>query len=113
MKRLLIATAALVALAGCNSRKPAAPENNQAATISPENNVAAKVAAMGPQERNVVMIRAILDAGGKCEGVTKSELIGNPADNEWRATCTDGTAHLVQIKPDGTAIVVSRTDQGG
>ncbi|MBW4330304.1 hypothetical protein KY084_05385 [Stakelama sp. CBK3Z-3] len=110
MKSLLAFAATALLLAGCSS-EPAPPENSQGTeAISPENNVAAKVAAMTEQERNVVMIRAIRDAGMPCQGVVKSEAYPDAGPDSWRAQCSGGDWHLVQIKANGTANVVSRRD---
>lgn len=123
-KRILLTAFATMALAGCQS-EPAqnnatapAPVINDAAEANaigndgaPENALAA-VLAMGDRERNAVFIRALLDAGLQCEGVTSSERVADfnnlPA---WRATCTDGNSHLINISPDGTANIASRTDR--
>ena len=76
-------------------------------------NVLAAVLAMPERQRNVVFVRAILDAGLKCEGVTSSERLpdmdGKPL---WRADCKGGNnSHMITITPDGTANIVSRTDR--
>jgi hypothetical protein len=76
-------------------------------------NVLAAVLAMPERQRNVVFVRAILDAGLKCEGVTASERLpdmdGKPL---WRADCKGGNnSHMITITPDGTANIVSRTDR--
>ncbi|GGO98722.1 hypothetical protein [Stakelama pacifica] len=110
MKSLIALAATGLLLTACSS-EPAAPENTQQQqTIAPENNVAMKVAAMSEQERNVVMIRAIRDAGSDCQGVVKSEAYPDAGPNVWRAQCQSGEWHMVQIQPDGTANVTSRRD---
>jgi hypothetical protein len=68
---------------------------------------------MGDRERNVVFVRALMDAGLPCDGVASSERLpdqdGKPL---WRANCkTPGGSHLIAITPDGTAQIVSRTDR--
>lgn len=111
MKTFIALAAAGVLLAGCSS-EPAAPENTQAQAqnISPEDNVAAKVDAMSEQQRNVVLIRAIRDAGMDCQGVTESQPWPDAGPNSYRAKCSGGDYHLVQIKADGTATVISRNN---
>lgn len=119
--RILLAGLALVALAGCNKGSEAS--GNAAADTAAEsnavvdngddgNNVAAQVIAMNDAQRNVVFIRAIMDAGLKCDHVDSSQRLpdqdGLPL---WRANCTGGLAHMVTITPDGTAKIVSRTDR--
>ncbi|MGK6355987.1 hypothetical protein ACMGDH_12295 [Sphingomonas sp. DT-207] len=126
-KRILLPAVAALALAGCQSEPAqdnAAVPVNTAEPINadaeanaignaagPENALAA-VLEMNDRQRNVVFIRALLDAGLPCEGVTSSERVddlnGQPA---WRATCVGGTSHLISISPDGTANIASRTDR--
>lgn len=127
MTKAIFACAALV-LAGCT---PAA-ENNTASSenVAAENaalgavdnatdngaapgNALATVLAMPEQLRNVVFVRAITDAGIKCDGVIHSERLadmdGKPL---WRADCKGGNnSHMISITPDGTANIVSRTDR--
>ncbi|KTF68412.1 hypothetical protein ACNFJ7_07355 [Sphingomonas sp. HT-1] len=120
-KPILLPALALLALAGCQSGGEAT--GNAAADTAAEsnavvdngdagNNVAAQVIAMNDAQRNVVFIRAIMDAGLTCEHVDKSERLpdqdGNPL---WRANCQGGAAHMITITPDGTAKIVSRTDR--
>jgi hypothetical protein len=67
---------------------------------------------MNDRQRNVVFVRALLDAGMDCQGVASSVRLpdqdGKPL---WRANCTNNTAHMITITPDGTANIVSRTDR--
>jgi hypothetical protein len=93
--------------AAANASEAQAAGNAQAGS-----NVAAAVVAMNDRQRNAVLIRALLDAGLPCQGVRESSRM--PDQNGlpmWRATCTDGTNHMVAITPDGTANIVSRTDR--
>lgn len=106
MRGMTVLLAAL-ALAGCQ----AAPERNAARTEDQGNgtaNSAAEVAALPVAQRNAVLLRAIRDAGLSCQGVTRSEAAGAAGRQIWRAECNDGTAHLVEVKPDGVAMVTSR-----
>lgn len=127
-KHILLPALAVLALAGCqsepaqdnraastNAAEPAAMAADEAnATVNaagPDNALAA-VLEMNDRQRNVVFVRALLDAGLPCEGVTSSERVddlnGRPA---WRATCVGGTSHRISISPDGTANIASRTDR--
>ena len=119
--RILLAGLALVALAGCN-KSPEATGNTAADTAAESNavvgngtegnNVAAQVVEMNDAQRNVVFIRAIMDAGLKCDHVDSSERLpdqdGLPL---WRANCKSAGSHMITITPDGTAKIVSRTDR--
>ncbi|MET0309968.1 MAG: hypothetical protein ABW023_14775 [Sphingomonas sp.] len=87
-------------------------EGNAVGNAAAEN-VTAKVIAMTDRQRNVVFIRAILDAGLQCDGVQSSERLadrdGKPL---WRANCIgNGGSHMITITPDGIANIVSRTDR--
>lgn len=125
MKHMILpALAVLALLGGCQS----GPENVTNITVVDDDsgndvvesnavgnaaseNVTAKVLAMGDRERNVVFVRAILDAGLQCDGVKSSERLpdrdGKPL---WRANCSGGNSHMITITPDGIANIVSRTD---
>jgi hypothetical protein len=111
---------AAIGLAGCQQASAPGGENVAANTAEPQatgngqagSNVAAEVVAMNDRQRNVVLVRALMDAGLPCQGVQQSTRMqdqdGLPM---WRATCTDGTSHMVTITRDGTANIVSRTDR--
>ncbi len=90
-----------------------AVETNATGNGAEPANVTATVLAMNDRTRNVVFIRALLDAGIPCDGVESSVRLpdrdGKPL---WRANCTGtGGSHMIQITPDGTANIVSRTDR--
>jgi hypothetical protein len=125
MKKYLVVPAlAALALGGCG---PAAERNEAAETVAAGNAVEAetnaigngaaagnaleRVLAMSDRQRNVVFIRALMDAGIDCQSVNSSERLpdqdGKPL---WRANCPNG-AHMISITPDGTANIVSRTDR--
>lgn len=124
MKKFVVLPAlAALALAGCG---PAAERNEAADTAAAGNaeaeanaivndaapgNALAAVLAMSDRQRNVVFIRALMDAGIDCQSVSSSVRLpdqdGKPL---WRANCPSG-AHMISITPDGTANIVSRTDR--
>jgi hypothetical protein len=124
MTRAIIAFAAL-GLAACTPAGNKTAPVNQAEMDAADNtdvmavdngaapgNALAAVLAMPDRQRNIVFVRALLDADLKCEGVTSSERLpdqdGKPL---WRANCKNGTSHMIAITPDGTANIVSRTDR--
>jgi hypothetical protein len=117
-KRMLLPALAGLVLAGCqpggeqNDAANAAAAEPAGANSASAGNVQARVIAMSDRQRNVVFIRALLDAGINCQEVTSSERLpdrdGKPL---WRANCSGGTAHMISITPDGTANIVSRTDR--
>lgn len=102
---------AALALAGCGSaEKAAAPTGPDAGGGSNAVNAVAEVEALPETARNAVLYRAIHDAGLPCQQVVKSEAVaatdGAPT---WQAQCEDGGAHMIVVKADGTAVVVSGT----
>lgn len=119
MTKALIACAAL-ALAACT---PAADNGNAAANAAPADanatvangaepsNALATVLAMPDKQRNIVFVRALLDADIKCDGVVGSKRMpdqeGKPV---WLAECKNGSTHMISITPDGTANIMSRSD---
>ncbi|AJP72176.1 hypothetical protein [Sphingomonas hengshuiensis] len=125
-KRLLLIAVAGLAVAAC---QPAADEKGSTpnVTVEPGNsddleanaigndaetgNVLATVLGMSDRQRNVVFIRAILDAGLPCQEVKASTRLpdqdGQPL---WRADCDGGKSHMISITPDGTANIISRSD---
>jgi hypothetical protein len=119
MRQLSIVPAIALLLAGCGGAQPAnevaaniAAEANAAGNVVGEN-VTARVAAMSDRERNVVFVRALIDAGLPCDGVTGSARLpdqdGKPM---WRADCkAPGGSHLLTVTPDGTVQIVSRSDR--
>lgn len=129
MRQLMIVPAFALLLAGCGGRAPEAERNDvttvnsDAATNDAEanvtgnaaasENVTARVVAMSDRERNVVFVRALMDAGIDCDGVASSDRLpdqdGKPL---WRANCrAPGGSHMITITPDGTAQIVSRSDR--
>ena len=122
MRTLMIVPALAALLAGCGGPTEAqrneavvnsAAEANAVGNAAASENVTARVVAMSDRERNVVFVRALMDAGLPCDGVTGSARVpdqdGKPV---WRADCkAPGSSHLITITPDGTAQIVSRPDR--
>jgi hypothetical protein len=118
MRQVVLLTALL--LAGCgtppaaNTAEPAniAEPANAAANMADEaaGNATATVQGLPDAQRRAVFLRAIRDAGLDCQEVTTAEQISAPGEApQWRAHCEDGTMHLINVTPDGTAHIVSRT----
>lgn len=110
MFRIAIAAAIALALAGCgpsDSRRNSGMVND--AATSPEGVATLnKVIAMSDKERNIVLVRAVMDANMPCDGVVSSERTkdqdGHPA---WLANCRNGSTHMVIFLNDGSAKVLS------
>lgn len=115
MKHMLWIAGAAVALAGCQGgaeQEPVANASANATSNASGEDVGERVAALSERERNVVFIRAILDANLPCQSVKTSQRLedqdGRPL---WRADCSGGGSHMISITPDGTANIVSRSDR--
>lgn len=115
MKQLLWMAGAALALAGCQGAEEQAPAANAAANVTANSageDVGAQVAALPERQRNVVFIRAILDAKLPCQAVKTSQRLedqdGRPL---WRVDCSGGGSHMITVTPDGTANIVSRSDR--
>lgn len=111
--RIILVTLTLFALGACKAADKDAGAGNNAANQTNAardvRNYVAEVTALSEPERNAVFFRAIRDAGLSCRAVSGSEQIeATRGTVTWRAQCEQGMAHLVQVMPDGTAIVVSR-----
>jgi hypothetical protein len=119
MTRQFVPVLGALLLAACNQPSETVPANGVDAEPLPgsemgnaaEGNATNAVLALNDRQRNAVFIRAILDAGLKCEAVTASERIadmnGQPT---WRAHCGPNDAHIISIAADGTATINSRSD---
>jgi hypothetical protein len=87
-------------------------EANAVGNVAEGDNALAKVLEMNDRQRNVVFIRAIMDAGLPCQQVVSSERVADQDGKPlWRANCSGGISHMIGITPDGTANIVSRTDR--
>jgi hypothetical protein len=123
---LVLSAVAALALAGCGPAAErdgaantavaepgdAAVETNATGNAAAPGNALEAVLAMSDRQRNVVFIRALMDADIDCQSVDSSVRLpdqdGKPL---WRANCPGGVSHMISITPDGTANIVSRTDR--
>lgn len=93
-------------LAACGERAEAPVANGAA----PESGAAAQVATLDEATRNIVFEKAIRASGAACPSVSASErTVISTGVKGWKAQCNNDSAHLIQILPDGTAKVTSRT----
>lgn len=112
MRTMAVLATALLAVACKPAEKAEAPLalQNEASAV----NYPTEVAAMPKQARDAVFFRAIRDAGLPCQKIIGSDPM--PAASgaaspsvTWRAQCEDKAYHLIQIQPNGSAVVTSRT----
>jgi hypothetical protein len=65
-----------------------------------------KVRELDEGQRNIVLIRAIRDAGEDCQQVESSELMATSNNMPvYMANCAGGLVYAVVIRDDGTAAV--------
>lgn len=106
MRLLSTMTCLTLLLAGCD-KAPAPPANSTAP--AGESGYIAKVRALPPGQRNIVLFRAIAQGGGggQCQGIKTVEDAAADASGEpaWRVTCTDDSQWHVRLQDDGTALV--------
>jgi hypothetical protein len=121
--RMIFATgAALVLLGGCQPESQQNAADNMAAELKAVGNDAAEANAVGndgvasnfiaqltgfgDRERNVVIVRAIMDSEKKCDGVIKSD---REPDNQglpsYHVYCRNGAEYRVIFSADGAARV--------
>ncbi|MDO7834920.1 hypothetical protein Q4610_07650 [Sphingobium sp. HBC34] len=105
--RSLMMMGLLCGLAACGEsvEQPAARDAD-----APESGAAAQVATLDEATRNSVFEKAIRASGAACPSVSGSGRVAIATGVKgWKAQCDNGSAHLIQILPDGTAKVTSRT----
>ena len=123
MLRILLPTAAALALTACGGTSDTNLTANDAVTAEPLNaadtenaadqtNYSAAVLGQTDAQRNATFIRALQDAPLPCDHVDSSTRI---ADQDgvptWRVTCKGGTNYMIGIPKDGVAKILSRTDR--
>ena len=107
---------AALALAGCNPPANQAANNAAQADANATGNAAAEdkqaiILGYNDRTRNVVFIRALMDAQLSCDVVTKSERMADMGGlPTWHVYCKNGQEHQISITRDGTAKILSRTD---
>jgi len=101
------------ALAGCGEKTEQPTLANAGGTAGAnvaETGAAAQVAKLDEATRNAVLERAIKASGAACPAVTASARVDvRPGVRGWKAQCDNARAHLIEILPDGTGKVTSRT----
>lgn len=103
---LLAAALTITACKPANEAEAPAPR-----TGGPAMNYVDEIAALPKQARDAALFRAIRDAGLPCQTIIDSGPMegSTPPFATWRAQCENKDYHLIQIRPDGSAVVTSRT----
>ncbi|WP_093014513.1 hypothetical protein [Sphingobium sp. YR768] len=105
--RIAILLPISLCLASCGGGESDTPASH---VDQPDTGAAAQVAKLDPDLRNGVLEKAIKASGVACPSVTGSERAEiRPGVKGWKAQCNNDSAHLIEILPDGTAKVTSRT----
>lgn len=104
--RFLAAVSLLAVLPGCGATGDGGNQGDPAAAAASDDPYLKRMAGLNEKERNVVLFRAVRDAGRACQRVERSvatdPVQGRPA---WVATCDDGGAWLVALGRNGIATV--------
>jgi hypothetical protein len=90
-------------LAACGG--PSETTANEAFPAAPPTAIQQRVLDLPEGQRRGVLLRAILDSGQQCQGVTAAPRIPDRQPPSWNAHCGNGTNWVVAIGPDGTARV--------
>ena len=110
MRDGLVGLALAMMLAGCGEKAEQPTLANAGAAPAAETGAAAQVAKLDEPTRNSVLEKAIKASGATCPAVTGSARAEiRPGVRGWKAQCDNDSAHLIEILPDGTGKVTSRT----
>ena len=103
MIRLIAGGLSLLALAGCHS---AAPGNDASPANAATGNETAAMLALPKAQQDIVLFRAIRDAGQDCQDLRDAkrldDLDGKPT---WFVTCDRNRHWLIAMGPGGIAEV--------
>jgi hypothetical protein len=106
----LVATAAVLLLAGCDQGGSQAQQPKQPAADA-RSDAQTRLAGMPEAERNAVFIRAIRDASFDCQHVASSSYQGVSAGSPtWVATCDDASNWVILIGSNGSAQVIKGSE---
>ncbi len=117
--RLFLIGTTLLALAGCSPANDAPNDTAPDGTAAIDNaagqsgavNYVSEIENMSETGQHGVFLGAIRDADISCRDVTKVERLADEHGvPTWRAQCDQGEQHLIQVQPDGSARVTSRTN---
>lgn len=97
--------ALVLAISACD--RPAA-DSAPTQPATPTGNYIAQIDALAPAQRQLVLFRAIRDAGQDCQNTTRVERLPDLEGRAlWRVTCRGGGQFAVQIGDDGVANVTA------
>ena len=96
-------------LSGCQqptAENTAASSNRGSA--KPADNYLVRIAKLAPAQQQLVLFRAVRDAGQECQNITKTERLADVEGRAlWRVTCRGGGQFAVTIGADGLANVTA------
>ncbi len=112
MRTMMAIVAGAVLVAGCGGASDPGSEAEPAAAKTPAafSEVQKKIIALPKRLQDGVMLRAIRDAKLTCQSVTELTRVEDRGGKaRWRVVCDDREPYVVEITPDGTAQIRSRS----
>ena len=102
-----IGTACLLLLGACDNQ---AAEQESTAPAQ-EENYQARMAALSPGQREMVLLNAIHEGGRDCDDAkTTTELAPIKGSPTWRITCDNGQKWIVIVGASGVAVVTTERE---
>lgn len=99
-----------VLLAGCGSASDEGQNPAPSPTPAVLSETQKRIVALPKRLQDGVMLRAIRDAGLTCQTVSELTRVETRSDRiRWRVVCDGTEPYVVEITPDGTAQIRSRT----
>lgn len=109
MRTMMAILTGAVLLAGCGDGSEA-PDPAASKTPLALSETQKRIVALPKRLQDGVMLRAIRDAGLTCQSVTELTRVETRADRiRWRVVCDNTEPYVVEITPDGTAQIRSRS----
>lgn len=110
MRTIMAILSGAALLAGCGGGTDSQPEPVTSPTPAALSETQERIVALPKRLQDGVMLRAIRDAGLTCQTVTELTRVETRADRiRWRVVCDGTEPYVVEITPDGTAQIRSRT----
>lgn len=98
----------LLGLAGCQQAPSGDAPGNAAAPTAAAGEYLNQMAALPPAQQQMVLFRAVRDAGQDCQDINRTERLPDQGGKAvWRVTCRGGGQLAVSMSTDGVATVVA------
>ena len=110
MRTMMAILTGAALLAGCGGGSEPAPTPAASQTPLVLSDTQKQIVDLPKRLQDGVMLRAIRDAGLECQTVTELTRVETRADRiRWRVVCDNTEPYVVEITPEGTAQIRSRT----